>query len=175
MAFWPLIVLLALACALTRGAIFKEPYFLTASLVMVFGYFGLWVADPENSIIAVWNVYGLGVLFGALIAVSGLATLIMKGFDLKMCAAIPFGLLMAFVFADVLYQDFFRPPLVLEGRAGKLRIEPHYRGYRYLVDIAGHTVKATTPVYERLSLKPYVRAEIVQGSNYIYKIEYLAN
>jgi hypothetical protein len=43
------------------------------------------------------------------------------------------------------------------------------------VDIAGRTVKATAPVYERLQLKPYVRVEVGQGSNYIYRIEYLAN
>jgi hypothetical protein len=43
------------------------------------------------------------------------------------------------------------------------------------VDIAGRTVKATTPDYERLKLTPYVRVEVGRGSDYIFRIEYLAN
>jgi hypothetical protein len=67
---------------------------------------------------------------------------------------------------------------MLEGRVQNLKIKPgSYYGdtTTYLADIAGRTVKATTPVYERLKFLPVVRAEIGRGSHYIYKIEYLAN
>lgn len=174
-AFWPLVVLMTMAYALTKGAILQQRYFLTAGIIAFFGYFGLWITDPQSSIIAVWDFNGFGVLLGALIAGGSVAKLVSKGFDLKTGAALPFGLLMAFFFASGLYQDFFQPSLVLEGRAENPRVRRQYRGHDNLVDIAGHTVKATTSAYERLSLKPYVRAEIVRGSNYIYKIEYLAN
>jgi hypothetical protein len=173
--FWPILVLMTGACALTKGAILRQRYFLTASIVIFFGYFALWAANPQSSIIEIWDFMGLGVVFGALTAADSLAKLVTKGFDLKKGAFLLFGVLFAFFFASELYQDFFHASLTLEGRAENPRIEAQYRGRNYLIDIAGHTVKATTSVYERLSLKPYVRAEIARGSNYIYKIEYLAN
>ena len=52
------------------------------------------------------------------------------------------------------------------------------KGTRYvehLADVAGHTVKVTTPVYERLKFLPIVRVEVGRGSDYVYGIEYLAN
>ena len=76
--------------------------------------------------------------------------------------------------ATTLFSDFAQPRLVLEGRAENARSGGR-RKAAYLVDIAGRTVKATTPDYERLKLTPYVRVEVGRGSDYIYSIEYLAN
>ena len=49
------------------------------------------------------------------------------------------------------------------------------RHVEHLADIAGRTVKVTTPVYERLKFLPVVRMEVGRGSDYVYRIEYLAN
>ncbi|WP_334357011.1 MULTISPECIES: hypothetical protein [unclassified Bradyrhizobium] len=46
---------------------------------------------------------------------------------------------------------------------------------KYVADIAGRTVKVTTPVYDRLKFLPVVRVEVGRGSDYVYRIEYLAN
>jgi hypothetical protein len=81
---------------------------------------------------------------------------------------------MVWISASTLVSDFFRPRLMLEGRVDNLRTAGRRHPDR-LVDIAGRTVKVTTPVYERLKLRPYVRVEVGQGSNYVYEIEYLAN
>jgi len=81
---------------------------------------------------------------------------------------------MAVLASAILFMDFALPRIVLQGRVQNVRI----RGYRYpehVADIAGRTVKATTPVYERLKFLPVVRAEVSRGTNYIFKIEYLAN
>jgi hypothetical protein len=45
----------------------------------------------------------------------------------------------------------------------------------YVANIAGSTVKVTSPVYERLKFLPVVRVEVGRGSDYVYQIEYLAN
>src|SRR3954466_9498917 len=97
-AFWPIIVLMAFACALAfkKGNIVQQRYFLTAGIVIFVGYFALWVADPQSSIITVWDYYGSGVLFGALISGASVAKMLTKGFDLKTGAVLPLGLLMAF-------------------------------------------------------------------------------
>jgi hypothetical protein len=176
-ACWPVVAFMAVACAVAikKGNILQLRYVLTATIVTFFGYAVLGVAYPQSSIIAIWDSYGLGVFFGLVMAGGSVARLVTKGFDPKTASLLPIGLLTTVIFAGILYQDFFLVPLVLEGRVERPRIEAHYRGYDYLVDIAGHTVKATTPVYERLGFKPYVRAEIARGSNYISKIEYLTN
>lgn len=41
--------------------------------------------------------------------------------------------------------------------------------------MAGRTVKVTPPLYERLKFLPVVRMEVGRGSDYVYRIEYLAN
>jgi hypothetical protein len=88
--------------------------------------------------------------------------------------AILFGVSAVWISGSTVFTDFAQPRLVLEGRAENLRT-PGRRHRGYLVDIAGQTVEATTPVYERLKFKPYVRVEVGRGSNYIYRIEYLSN
>jgi hypothetical protein len=63
---------------------------------------------------------------------------------------------------------------VLEGRVQNVR-EKGTRHVEHLADISGRTVKVTTPVYERLKFLPVVRMEVGRGSEYVYRIEYLAN
>jgi hypothetical protein len=94
---------------------------------------------------------------------------------LKAAGIVLFGALIVWTFATTVYQDLFNERLVLEGQALNPRVEAHYRGVEYVVNIAGQTVKMTTPVRDRLQAGSYVRAEIGRGSNYIYKIDYLAN
>ena len=79
-----------------------------------------------------------------------------------------------FFVGKILIQDFFQSPIVLEGRVQGVR-ERGKRHSEHLADIAGRTVRVTTPVYERLKLLPVVRVEVGRGSNYVYAIEYLAN
>jgi hypothetical protein len=180
--FLPLAILSGLVLAIVRDrALFQ--YVATAALAIgVIYFFGL-LFMAQRSIVAIVEIY---VIAGAL----GLATL---GFgynrwgrhkpgnpprDLKeklcACLVVFLGATLVWISATTLVPDFAQPRLVLEGRADNLRLARR-RNIDYLVDIAGRTVKATTPVYERLKLKPYVRAEVGRGSNYIYKIEYLAN
>jgi hypothetical protein len=63
---------------------------------------------------------------------------------------------------------------VLEGRVQNVRTRGRHNT-EYVADIAGRTVKVTTPVYDRLKFLPVVRVEVGRGSNYVYTIEYLAN
>jgi hypothetical protein len=74
----------------------------------------------------------------------------------------------------ILIQDFFESPIVLEGRVQNVRTRGRHNT-EYVADIAGRTVKVTTPVYDRLKFLPVVRVEVGRGSNYVYTIEYLAN
>ncbi len=93
---------------------------------------------------------------------------------LKACAAILGGAGLSVWTGAVLIQDFFQTPIVLEGRVQNLRTRGRHNS-EYVADIAGRTVKVTTPVYERLKFLPVVRVAISRGSNYVYAIEYLAN
>jgi hypothetical protein len=174
-AFWPMVALFALLLTVTKDPVLYR-YFLTAALVTCFLYFGLWVADPASSIVAVLDFYVFSALLGILGAGECLRRLLTKSFDIKTCLVSLVGVLLAFFNLGILYQDFLQAPIVLEGRTQNPRIQSHYRGgSEYVVDIASRTVKVTTPVYERLKLNPYVRAEIGRGSNYIYRIDYLSN
>ena len=74
----------------------------------------------------------------------------------------------------ILIQDFFQSRIVLEGRVQNVRTRGKHNT-EYVADIAGRTVKVTTPVYDRLKFLPIVRMEVGRGSDYVYRIEYLAN
>ena len=63
---------------------------------------------------------------------------------------------------------------MLEGRVQNLRTRGRHNS-EYVADIAGRSVKVTTPVYDRLKFLPVVRVEVGRGSNYVYAIEDLAN
>ena len=180
--FWPLV---GLFIVLLTGA--RDPglrrYISKAAVGVAFLYFGLWAFDPQGSIIAVIDSY---ILFGLLglaaigygyikwrqdryygLPLASKETLTVTGYALV-------GVLLAGWSGTTLFSDFARPRLILEGRAQDARSSGR-RSNGYLVNIAGRTVKATTPDYERLKLTPYVRVEIGRGSDYIYRLEYLAN
>jgi len=82
----------------------------------------------------------------------------------RACAAILGGAALAVVMGAILIQDFFQSPIVLEGRVQNLRTRGRHNS-EYVADIAGRTVKVTTPVYERLKFLPVVRVEVGRGSN----------
>jgi hypothetical protein len=177
--FWPLAVLFGFLLALTKDPILSR-WFLAAALVTGFSYFGLWVLYPHSSMIAILNFYALGGLFGLYAFGWGCNSLqFKKPIDLKNnlkgIGILLLGATIAGFFMTTIYQDLFQERIVLEGRAQNPRNQSRYRGLEHIVDIAGRTVKATTPVYERLKFLPYVRVEIGRGSNYIYKIEYPSN
>ena len=173
-AFWPTVTLFALLFTVTKTFVLRR-YLLTAALVTGFLYFALWLAYPASSIVAVLDFYAFGALFGVLCAGGCFWLLLTKPFDIKTCMFSLVGVLMAVLFLGVLYQDFFQARIVLEGRAENPRIQSRRAGSEYVVDIARQTVKVTTPMYERLKLNPFVRAEVGRGSNYIYRIDYLPN
>ena len=177
--FWPLVVLFGLLLARTRDPVLLR-WFLTAALVTGFSYFGLWFLYPQSSIIAVLDFYVFGVLLGIAFVGFGFRRLqFKKPFDLKgnlkAAGVVLFGTAFIWLFTTTVYRDLFQERLVLEGRAQNPRTQAHYRGVDYVVDIAGRTVKMTTPVRDRLQSGSYVRAEIGRGSNYIYRIEYFTN
>jgi hypothetical protein len=90
------------------------------------------------------------------------------------CAAVLGGAALAVLMGTILIQDFFQSPIVLEGRVLNVRTLGKHNT-KYVADIAGRTVKVTTPVYDRLKFLPVVRVEVGRGSDYVYRIEYLAN
>jgi hypothetical protein len=177
--FWPLVILFGLLLARTKDAVLMR-WFLTAALITGFTYFGLWVLYPQSSIIAVLDAYVMGVLMGVGFVGSGLGMLqFKKPFDLrgnlKATGIVLLGAAVVWFFVTTVYQDLFRERIVLKGRAQNPRTQAHYRGVEYVVDIAGQTVKMTTPVRDRLEAGSHVRAEIGRGSKYIYRIEYLTD
>ena len=93
---------------------------------------------------------------------------------LKACTAVLAGSALAVIMGMILIQDFFQSPIVLEGRVQNVRTRGRHNS-EYVADIAGHTVKVTTPVYDRLKFLPVVRVEVGRGSDYVYRIQYLAN
>lgn len=180
--FWPLAALFALLLTGVRDQVLRR-YFLKAAAGFALLYFGLWVLYPESSIAAMVDLYIFAGLAGLAsigygyirwrqdryygLPVASKETLAVIGLVLG-------GPVLAGWSGVTLYSDFAQPRLVLEGRAENVRSTGR-RHRDYLADIAGQTVKATTPVYERLKFKPYVRVEVGRGSNYIYRIEYLSN
>lgn len=180
--FWPLAGLFALLLAVVRGRALRR-YILKAAGGFALLYLGLSILYPQSSIIAMVDVY---ILFGVLgpafigygyirwrqdryygLPVIGKETLTVIGLGLL-------GALLVWLSGTTLYSDFAQPRLVLEGRAENVR-SGAWRKAGYRVDIAGRTVLATAPDSERLKLTPHVRVEVGRGSNYIFKIENLAN
>jgi hypothetical protein len=180
--FWPLAGLFALLLTGVREKALRR-YVSKAAAGFALLYLGLWILYPHSSIAAMVDLY---ILFGLLelafigygyirwrqdryygLPVASKETFAVVGFVLL-------GTLLVGLSGTTLFSDFAQPRLVLEGRAENVRSGGR-RKAAYLVDIAGRTVNATTPDYERLKLTPYVRVEVGRGSNYIFRIEYLAN
>ena len=178
--FWPFVVLSASLLATIKDAAVLRFVAAWVGWISVL-YLGLWIYDPQSSIMAIVDTYLAMIVFGSVSVGFGYnkCKLAKPGAlrpDLKQRAAgiglVLFGALMVVISASVLFEDFCRPRLVIEGRVDHLRSDTGRRP-DHLADIGGRTVKATTPVFERLQFKPYVRAEVGQGSNYIFRIEYL--
>jgi hypothetical protein len=179
--FWPLAGLFALLLTGVRDKALRR-YFSKAAIGFALLYFGLWALFPQSSIAAMVDSY----IFAGLVGLACIGYGYIKwrqdryyGFAVaskETLAAIGLflgGALLAGWSGTTLYFDFAQPRLVLEGRAENLRSGRRSAGY--LVDIAGRTVKATAPDFERLKLTPHVRVEVGRGSNYIFEVEYRAN
>ncbi len=180
--FWPLAGLFALLLTVVRDQVLRR-YILKTAGGFALLYLGLAILYPQSSIVAMVDLY---ILFGLLgpafigygyirwrqdrhygLPVASRETLAVIGLGLL-------GTLLIWLSVTTLYSDFAQPRLVLEGRAENVR-SGAWRKAAYRVDIAGRTVLATAPDSERLKLTPHVRVEVGRGSNYIFKIEYLAN
>jgi hypothetical protein len=177
--FWPIVILFGLLLATVRDEVLFR-YLAWAAVAIGFLYFGLWVFFAKSSIVAIVDCYLFEGVLGLLIAGYGYnrwGKLGAHEFWKERLAGITLlviGAAMVWDSGSTLFLDFAKPRLVLEGRVDNLR-KAGRRHADYLADISGRTVKVTTPVYERLKFKPFVRAEIGRGSNYICEIEYLSN
>ena len=152
--------------------------FLAAFCTIFFVYL-LGLVYWQSSITGVMDFNILGGMLGLLLiggvvyqTCNGNKTGLSKG---RLIGALFFSAFFIWTSASTLYGDYAEPRLVLEGQVHNVRAEHGYRSVKYLADIDGHTVNATTPVFERLKSEPYVRVEVGRGSNYIFDIEYLNN
>lgn len=178
--FWPLVIFLGVLPLIIRDRETRR-HVLTIGVLVIIASLILLLLFYNSSIVAVVDTYLLAVIFGILLAGSALfLPVTSSSWGMAKRARVRFGLAimgaaLVGVFGYRLIFDFMAEPLLVEGRATNLRIERGRRSFDYLVDIGGHTVKVTTPIYERLKYLPIVRAEVGRGSNYVYRIEYLAN
>jgi hypothetical protein len=175
--FWPLVVVLALLLKFVRRPDLRRRIAQMA-LAVVALCFILWVAYGETSIVGVVDSYVFGVVLGVATVWFGYDRLRHPPPSLnqpwKAALAVLVGIFFALTCGLALLGDFAQSRIVLEGRVTNVRTQGS-RHTTYVADIAGRTVKVTIPVYERLKFLPVVRAEIGRGSNYVYRIEYLAN
>jgi multisubunit Na+/H+ antiporter MnhB subunit len=179
--FWPIVILFGLLLAMTRDHALRQ-YFTIAAIVMFFFYFAFALVGANSSIIAVIDLYVLAGVLGLLVLGYGYnrwghdkpgapSSLKEKGAGVGL---VVIGAGMVWISGSTLFPDFAEPRLVLEGRVQNVRTRGRHNN-EYVADIAGRTVKVTTPVYDRLKFLPVVRVEVGRGSNYVYTIEYLAN
>lgn len=139
-------------------------------------YLVLWLFFKRESLVAIVDQFILMAVVGVGLLWFGVKSKLLSRDPksrMKRYGFVVFGVVLMSVSGTVLFLDFVRPRIVLEGRVQNVRTQGKYS--EYVASIAGRTVKATTPVYERLKLLPYARVEVGRGSDYIYKIEYLAN
>lgn len=178
-ALWPIVALFVVLLA-TIGHPRLRQYVIVAAIGTFFVYFVLGLLYWRSSIAGVADFYLFGAVFSLTLFGLALRRLTSGGqgpprlAKWQLVAALVLGAGGVWVFASTLYSDYAEPRLVIEGRVENLR-ESGKRIGEHLADIGGHTVKATTPVYDRLKSKPYVRAEIGRGSNYIFAVEYLVD
>jgi hypothetical protein len=175
--FWPLVILFAVLLNTVRDPVLLRSIGLVAVLFGL-SYGMLWVVYGRSSMVAIVDWYLFLFALGFELVYWGLREWhlfrsIPKS-TLRACAAVFGGVALIFFMGKILIQDFFQPPIVLEGRVRNVRGQGA-RHVEHLADIAGRTVKVTTPVYERLKFLPVVRMEVGRGSDYVYRIEYLAN
>jgi len=175
--FWPLVILFTVLLNTVR-----DPVLLRWIGAVIGPFIGLcvilWAAYGPSSLVGVIDFYLLLFILGLGLIWFGLQEWYFFRWTsksvLKACAAILGGVALVVWIGTVLIQDFFQSPIVLEGRVQNLRTRGRHNS-EYVADIAGRTVKVTTPVYERLKFLPVVRVEVGRGSDYVYRVEYLAN
>jgi len=175
--FWPLVILFAVLLNTVR-----DPVLLRWIGAIIGPFIGLCVilgvAYGPSSLVGVVDFYlflfilGLGLIWFGLREWYFFRSI--PKTTLKACTAVLAGSALAVLMGMILIQDFFQSPIVLEGRVQNVRTRGRHNS-EYVADIAGRTVKVTTPVYDRLKFLPVVRVEVGRGSNYVYAIEYLAN
>ena len=175
--FWPLVILFAVLLNTVR-----DPVLLRWIGAIIGPFIGLCVilgvAYGPSSLVGVVDFYlflfilGLGLIWFGLRERYFFRSI--PKTTLKACTAVLAGSALAVLMGMILIQDFFQLPIVLEGRVQNVRTRGRHNS-EYVADIAGRTVKVTTPVYDRLKFLPVVRVEVGRGSNYVYAIEYLAN
>jgi len=175
--FWPLVIFFAVLLNTVRDPVVWRTICLYGALAVTI-YVILWGAHSRSSMVAVVDWYLFLVVLGLGLVWWGwrewyLFHSIPKSI-LKACAAVIGGTVLVFFVGKILIQDFFQSPIVLEGRVLRVRDQGR-RHTEHVADIAGRTVRITTPVYERLKLLPVVRVEVGLGSDYVYRIEYLAH
>jgi hypothetical protein len=176
---WPIFGLLVVLTATIKRSGLRAYVLLAAAGTFII-YLVLGALYWQSSIAAVTDLYLFMMAFG--FAAIGSSLLPLRGGQgsparskAKLVVSFAFGAGLVWMSASTLYSDYAEPRLVLEGRVDNVRRSGGLRNAKYLADIGGHTVKATTPVFERLKSGPYVRAEVGRGSNYIFAIEYLTN
>jgi hypothetical protein len=179
--FWPIVILFGVLLVTVRDDVLLRSVVWSGGAIGML-YFGLWVFFAHSSIIAIVDAYLFAGVIGFIFFGYGCLGLgrrkpgvaaQLKERLANVCVLL-LGAGLVWMSVSTLFLDFFRPHLVVEGRVDMLRTSGR-RHPDYLADIAGRTVKVTTPVYERLKFKPYVRMEVGRGSNYVYAIEHLAN
>ena len=175
--FWPTMIAMVFLVRATRDPAGVRWTGHVAFWVAV-SYFILLTVLNSYSLVALVDLYVLSIVAGCLMlwiclrAVSGRATHLTT--RKLFYATLLSGAGLAGFGIYTLFGDFVLRPLELEGRVERVWTRGS-RNQTYYARIAGQTVKAVIPDYERLSLLPVVRVEVGRGSNYIYRIEYLAN
>jgi hypothetical protein len=174
---WPGFLLFAVLLKTVRDPVLLRSLGLIA-LPFFMLCFILLMAYGQSSIVAVFDVYFFAVVIGVGLVWRGLGDLYYAIPDLKTKLR-AYGLVLvggAFVLVplSIFFEDIFMARTVLEGRVQNLRVRGR-GGDHYIAEIAGRTVRVTTPVYERLKFLPVVRVEVGRGSDYVYEIEYLTN
>ena len=182
--FWPVAILLSGLLWFVRDTVLRR-WFAIITAVFLLAYLFLWLAYGQSSLIevideeiflAVLGAWTLGIGLYRLLATPAAISenAITDGPKWKAFFMVLGGVILIAVSSFILFQDFARPRLLLEGRVQKVQVEHRRRTY-YAAYIADRRVNVTVPLYRRLSLLPVVRAEVGRGSNHIFKIDYLSN
>jgi hypothetical protein len=151
--FWPLVILFGVLLVTVRDDVLFRCLVWAGGVIGLI-YFGLWAFFAYSSIIAVADFFIFVGIIGFLFfgygclelkrRKPGVATRLKE--RLANVGILLLGAGMVWMSASTLFLDFFRPHLVVEGRVDMLRTSGRRQP---LADIAGRTVKVTTPVYDR--------------------------
>lgn len=174
--FWPIAIAFALLLNKVRQPDLRR-WLGRCALGVGFLYLVLWFFFRRESLVAIVDQFILIVVVGVALIWFGAKSELLSSDPrsrLKRYGFIAVGVALTLIAGTILVQDFVMPRVVLEGRVENVR-SLGGRAREYGAEIAGRTVKATTPVYERMKFKPYVRVEVGRGSDYIFRIDYLAN